>query len=126
MKKYNLSNIMKRAWELVKNAAMAMSAALRQAWKEAKEMAEKMVFNGKARVARIHNGVANQYIGTEYDSDSNYLMFNLWKRGSMERIYINDYKGRSLGYIDMISRQLFSDNTDARETAQSFMKAYEF
>lgn len=37
MKKYNLSNIMKRAWELVKKTAMTMSAALRQAWKEAKK-----------------------------------------------------------------------------------------
>ena len=36
MKKYNLSQIMKRAWELIKKAAMTRSEALRQAWKEAK------------------------------------------------------------------------------------------
>lgn len=36
MKKYNLSSIMKRAWELVKKAAITMSEALRQSWKEAK------------------------------------------------------------------------------------------
>ena len=38
MKKYNLSNIMKRAWELVKKAGMTISAGLKKAWKEAKNM----------------------------------------------------------------------------------------
>lgn len=37
MKKYNLSSIMKRAWELVKKAGTVMSEALKQAWREAKE-----------------------------------------------------------------------------------------
>ena len=37
MKKYNLSSIMKRACELVKKAGTAMSEALKQAWREAKE-----------------------------------------------------------------------------------------
>ena len=36
MKKYNLSKIMKRAWELVKKAGMSISAGLRKAWQEAK------------------------------------------------------------------------------------------
>lgn len=39
MKKYNLSNIMKRAWELVKKAGMTISSGLKKAWKEAKGMA---------------------------------------------------------------------------------------
>lgn len=30
MKKYNLSNIMKRAWELVKKAGMTISAGLKK------------------------------------------------------------------------------------------------
>lgn len=38
MKKYNLSAIMKRAWELVKNAGETLSSGLKKAWKEAKEM----------------------------------------------------------------------------------------
>lgn len=37
MKKYNLSKIMKRAWEMVKKAGFGISAALKRAWKEAKE-----------------------------------------------------------------------------------------
>lgn len=36
MKKYNLSNIMKRAWELVKKAGMTISSGLKKAWEEAK------------------------------------------------------------------------------------------
>ena len=38
MKKYNLSKIMKRAWELVKHFGFAISDGLRKSWKEAKTM----------------------------------------------------------------------------------------
>lgn len=37
MKKYNLSKIMKRAWELVKKLGLTISGGLKRAWKEAKE-----------------------------------------------------------------------------------------
>lgn len=40
MKKYNLSNIMKRAWALVKEMAFGISEALKKAWKEVKEGAK--------------------------------------------------------------------------------------
>ena len=36
MKRYNLSSIMKRAWELVKGSAMTISSGLKKAWEEAK------------------------------------------------------------------------------------------
>lgn len=42
MKKYNLSKIMKRAWELVKKAGLCISEGLKLAWKEAKNMGETM------------------------------------------------------------------------------------
>lgn len=42
MKKYNLSEIMKRAWELVKKAGTTISDALKTAWKEAKNVAERI------------------------------------------------------------------------------------
>lgn len=52
MKKYNLSKIMKRAWELVKTAAMTISAALKKAWSEAKAPATvKMCVCGKESFA---------------------------------------------------------------------------
>lgn len=42
MKKYNLSKIMKRAWEIVKKASFGISEALKKAWKEAKMGGTKM------------------------------------------------------------------------------------
>ena len=42
MKKYNLSNIMKRAWEMVKKLGFGISEALKKAWKEAKMGGTKM------------------------------------------------------------------------------------
>lgn len=38
MKKYNLSKIMKRAWELIKTFGFGISEALKKAWKEAKSI----------------------------------------------------------------------------------------
>lgn len=43
MKSYNLSKIMKRAWELVKKTATTISSALKRAWKEAKNMSEYVI-----------------------------------------------------------------------------------
>lgn len=40
MKKFDLSKIMKRAWELVKKAGMSISSGLKKAWEEAKNMCE--------------------------------------------------------------------------------------
>ena len=40
MKKYNLSAIMKRAWELVKKAGLSISQALKKSWMEAKNIGE--------------------------------------------------------------------------------------
>ena len=73
MKKYNLSSIMKRAWELVKKAGMTISAGLKNAWKEAKITMNKIKFEGIAKVAKIIKGQPSMYVGTKFDSDSNYL-----------------------------------------------------
>ncbi|MBS6954617.1 MAG: hypothetical protein KH230_15460 [Enterocloster asparagiformis] len=43
MKKYDLSKIMKRAWELVKKAGMTISSGLKKAWEEAKDMKEQLI-----------------------------------------------------------------------------------
>lgn len=52
MKKYNLSKIMKRAWELVKTAGLCISEGLKLAWKEAKEVKE-MKFE-RGQIGRAH------------------------------------------------------------------------
>lgn len=129
MKKYNLSNIMKRAWELVKKAGMTISAGLKKAWKESKEIMEKIKFEKTAKVAKIINGKQSMYVGTEFDSDSNYFTFNLWERGSLRRIYINDYRRRSVGYIDLNNNNVLETSFakgEVVETANWFVENYEF
>lgn len=68
MKKYNLSKIMKRAWELVKKAGLCISEGLKLAWKEAKNMEETM----EEKLIR--------------------LGYKVWEKGDMKRIYINDFQ----------------------------------
>ena len=62
MKKYNLSKIMKRAWELVKKAGMTISSGLKKAWEEAKAAMQKIKFETHAKVAKIERGEANDSI----------------------------------------------------------------
>ena len=93
--------VMTRAWEIVKQAvatfggkaAQYMSGALRMAWKEIKKMAEKKEFPGYARIEKME-GTKEEY------GASTYLYFKLWAKGGHRRIYINDYKRRTLGYIE--------------------------
>lgn len=63
------------------------------AWKEIKKMAEKKEFPGYARIEKME-GTKEEY------GDSTYLYFKLWAKGNHRRIYINDYKRRTLGYIE--------------------------
>lgn len=42
MKKYNLSDIMRRAWRLVKEVGMSISSGLKKAWREAKGMCKEL------------------------------------------------------------------------------------
>ena len=58
MKKYNLSKIMKRAWELVKKAGMSISAGRRKAWQAAKRTmkgSEKQIAWATGIVGTIQN-----------------------------------------------------------------------
>lgn len=130
MKKYNRSKIMKRAWELVKKAGLTISSALKKAWKEAKRMIEKIEFAGNAKIAKMHNGETNPYIGTEYDSESNYLYFDRWEKYGKKRIYVNDYKGRAVAYIDCNNDNEivtdFGSRSEEVETINHFIGAYVF
>ena len=91
MKKYNLSKIMKRAWNLVKTAGMTISSGLKKAWEEAKTV--KKEFKGflKMSVSEI--------------TDADYVTVKLWEKSDKKRIYFNDYKGRSVGYIDCVENK---------------------
>lgn len=59
MKKYNLSAIMKRAWELVKKMGMSISSGLKKAWKEVKMnyLAVKEWFLGKEQEKATHYNI---------------------------------------------------------------------
>lgn len=64
MKKYNLSAIMKRAWELVKKAKMAISSALKIAWKEAKlkEVKDMPELTGSEKQVKWANEIRNKVL----------------------------------------------------------------
>lgn len=107
MKKYNLSNIMKRAWELVKKSGMTISSGLRKAWEEAKKI-EKKIFKGRMEMAVP-------------EADNNVVSISLWQKGS--------YKRRTVGYIDCVSRAAHYMEGYARmyiPAIDRFMEEYEF
>lgn len=88
-----MMNVMKRAWEIYRTLTgdhrAKLSMALRKAWAEIKNAAKK-AFDGFAKVAKIDNA---------FDV-CHYFTFKLWEKGNKRRIYINDYKRRTLGYIE--------------------------
>lgn len=90
----------------------------------------KIKFIGKAKIAKIHNGERNPYIGTEYDSDSNYLNFRIWEKYGKKRIYVDDYRGRSVAYIDCDNGNKieteYSEKSEVYETVECFVDCYEF
>lgn len=128
MEKYNLSKIMKRAWELVRNFGATISEGLKEAWKEAKNMEEKIKFNGTAIVGKVRKG-ENHPEEAEV-SGSNFYKFCLWEKGSKRRIYINDYQRRTMGYIDLNNGNeievSYSQDSDQYRTAKWFVENYEF
>lgn len=109
MKKYNLSIIMKRAWELVKKVAITMSEALKQAWKEAKEMKENLVDALKANLEAMAYG--DYHINAGVDRQ---VSAKNWEKGDAKRAYlaINCYtaNGRfkssyKCGYVDLVANE---------------------
>ena len=69
MKKYNLSNIMKRAWEFVKKVGFGISEALKKAWKEAKNTMKEIVkLNVVGRETFTVNTVTGEISGKTYSS----------------------------------------------------------
>ena len=101
MKKYNLSKIMKRAWELVKKFGMTISVGLKEAWREAKNLIEElkknledMMYNCKY----IHLGIDRE-VYTREDKGRTYLSIRCY---TMAGRYKGQYK---CGYVDMATNQ---------------------
>ena len=121
MKKYNLSNIMKRAWELVKKAGMTISSGLKKAWKEAKEMKENLVEELKANLEDITYNNVYIHAGVERSVSA-----KLWEKNGNKRMYlaINCYtaNGRfkgsyKCGYVDMVTNEYVCGKYDDVDAA---------
>ena len=65
-----------------------------------------------------------------YDDDqaSKFVYYKRWEKGGNRRIYVNDYKRRTYGYIDMETREYveIEHNNNIEETVTRFMAEYEF
>lgn len=116
MKKYNLSNIMKRAWEFVKKAGLSISEGLKKAWQEAKKVEENIIDTLKSNLEDMLYG--NKYINLGIER---VVSEKLWEKGSKKRTYltINCYTGNGrykgqykAGYVDMVTGQYVTTNYD--------------
>ena len=91
-----MKNIMKRAWEIYRTLTgdhiAKLSAALRKAWAEGKAVVKEK-FNRYATIAKSAHG-------TNYDDGSTVTNFKLWENYGKKRVYVTNYKGRTLAYID--------------------------
>lgn len=97
-----MKEIMKRAWKIYRtlegDRLAKLTMALRQAWAEYKSgCSEKQTFNGFAKVQ--YRAYSDNSTG-----DDCFLAFKAWSKNGINRIYINDYKRRTLGYIDCASK----------------------
>ena len=114
MTKYNLSAIMKRAWELVKKAGMTISAGLKKAWKEAKEAMESLHSKVIAELNSLINKAADVY---DYE-----IREKLWEKYGKSRTYFKivetrkcskHYAEYDFGYIDNHADEYHAGKKDA-------------
>ena len=103
MKKYNLSSIMKRAWQLVKKSGMTISSGLKKAWKEAKDMKEQLI-SKMEKIAEIA-----KCDGWHYD-----VIAKDWNNYGKSRTYFSivetrdhstHYKKYDFGYYDNVAEK---------------------
>lgn len=83
-----------------------------------------------AKIPKIKNGkLYNENVGTVLDSESNYLTFKVWEKGSKKRIYVNDYKCRTVGYIDCNNNNAivcdYREGNENHDTIKWFLENYE-
>ena len=99
MKKYNLSEIMKRAWEMHKSyraRSLTFGECLKRAWSEAKEALEVLSQVGQ----NFKNGMEIKAFGYE-------RTLSRWTKGNMDRVYINGGSKSGDGFVDIKSGRTF-------------------
>lgn len=74
-KKYNLSEIMKRAWELVKSFRYKIGAAMKKAWQEAK--AQRVELTGSPKQVAWAEDIRRRFVNTTINSEREKETF--WK-----------------------------------------------
>ena len=101
MKKYNLSTIMTRAWELVKKEGKTISEGLKQAWAEAKAVVVNMVDKVTTELKSLIAEASDIY---DYR-----ISTSVWEKYGKNRTYVNvietrkgsrHYATYDFGYID--------------------------
>lgn len=62
------------------------------------------------------------------DQESKFTYFKRWEKGGKRRIYVNDYKRRTYGYIDISTKEYveIEHNNNIEKTITRFMAEYEF
>ncbi len=94
--RYDLSKIMKRAWEMKRlHKALTFGQCLKNAWGEAK------VEYQNSLVATIFEN------GMQITIDGYTRTLNRWTKGNMDRIYINGGSRKGDGFVDLVSRRMF-------------------
>ena len=117
------AQIMKRAWEIKKeDSRYIFGLCLKMAWAEAKEMEEKKEFTGFAKVERVDSMSGND--------DASFYTFKAWEgRNGQKRIYVNDYKKRTVGFVNLADMAIvteYSQRSGQYQTIQKFMSEYAF
>lgn len=99
MKKYNLSKIMKTAWEIRKSwhsRGLTFGECLKRAWAKAKAELQEAVFYGTKFVNHM-DVVADGYTRE----------LVRWTKGGYDRVYINGGSRKGDGYVDLKTRRTF-------------------
>ena len=117
MKKYNRSEIMKRAWVLVKKENMDISSALKKSWREAKKMEENVIETLTANLEdmayndyHINAGVDRQVIAKKKDNKT-YLTIACYTANGR---FKGSYK---CGYVDMVTNEYVCGKYDDVDAA---------
>lgn len=103
--KYNLSKIMKRAWEMKRMyRQLSFSQCLKRAWSEAK--------------AEYQNSLAPAVFenGMEITIDGFTRTLSRWTKDGHDRVYINGGSKKGDGYVDLRSRKSFLRGNLAYQT----------
>ena len=117
MKKYNRSEIMKRAWVLVKKENMDISSALKKSWREAKKMEENVIETLTANLEdmayndyHINAGVDRQVSAKKKDNKT-YLTIACYTANGR---FKGSYK---CGYVDMVTNEYVCGKYDDVDAA---------